>query len=1412
MTGEKKFKMQGLDVAEASVFDFIRAKKKKELEERKESAKKFSEKKQEETEKSEEEVFIEKVEAEQRAFTQSIDKIKKILTTVSKEEKSQRVESTEGKPLTANEIKNMQNELLSNAENLLSMHTISQQLLQKGLEKIQSKEIKSEDDIEEINRVLDSMAVTHQNSQESRQTLKEIRQRIEELNISYCEAKLKESGFKSFEEIREADRKVDYELYQKSTVIGQVIHKKRIDELKTQRGHLQFLSSLAYHRTTLPTIPYLEEKEIEEQTSQMIEKVVEKVINRYSSQLEKMTIKEPQSEQLFDKQMSETLDQDFVKKFVLPILELKKATLEKKVQEHSTDRTKKDLEEFTRDSKSVPQTVQELLKYSTSKLSTPEEIEKYKQLEQEISSSPFYLKSALYPFYQTGRGPSVVQYQKIREMVQNTGEMKKVQQLDVAFRETLSKLDYLVGYSFSQSELGYRLIKARWKIESQIKYAREMLKQDRNLQRIDQLTSGFDFRFWEVFRENRVIYQHLGFSEKEISSTDDFLSRLTLSKFSSGFDDASQSFRLAQELLSFKDEKVAPIAILDFYRQHRENDPEFVKYVESLDSTRFEQMPELLEIVQLIKEHPRDFHLFRVENPQFNEFMQKLSEDDEFIDFFGQNRNFLPVKKYIVKKDLEDEWGRYNERDQSLVISEAVVKSYLPDVQLPESGVIIEGETLFLMIQRASHRNHLKSMQRIEKIGPNDQQSEFGYIHREARYNYQDAEDIYKIPAEKLEYFLRKHGFDTDLFEKKEIENPINMKIRRNLVKLTARCFSQYGPEMEPFFLGCIKSQPYSELFKIMRDIQQEQGSIPIELTDGVLKFLRADDPLLAGFPERRRDITGEVFQKFRQGIEVILEELETLEKKNPDLKEYLLNIHTLRFLARQPERVQEIFQLIEKAPKFFELIRFEGPLFSNRDNILKYIFENGDLVRRAKNIEDSFTDRSPYWRQLFLFTDSRIGEQLAAATSNYPITEISGIPLKKIPSKRLQSMIPDYQSLSALASGETNSVPFSKLSGMCKRLVFRDYLRRTIDTSRSKEARMLAESVNRSRLTELLVLKPGMYLHGSAIDFLEQVLLNGNLPHEALGEGAATDTFPFQVDFTRLQEALIKEQISTDKIIDNSPSQGYGAGGSLGREGQVFYVYDREHTQWEKDKEYGPYDKVENHTLILGGMPSTEISAIVLRSPKTTLERTKLAITEHNSYIPVYDMEGKLLFRPEEYDVLLERVKPYRKIEDFLKDESYLTELDKPQAGGHRFTLKEHLLRVTDHASELAQNYGLSKDDIELVKLAGRLHDIGKTAESAGTQWFDNPLTSIDHLRQIRELSHNQVQEVLFLIQHDELLGDILQGRKDKSEFFRLFKSERERKMLMALYRADVWEIDGEGEHYRTWQIDERIKQLGLS
>ncbi|MBI4193437.1 MAG: HD domain-containing protein, partial [Candidatus Colwellbacteria bacterium] len=410
------------------------------------------------------------------------------------------------------------------------------------------------------------------------------------------------------------------------------------------------------------------------------------------------------------------------------------------------------------------------------------------------------------------------------------------------------------------------------------------------------------------------------------------------------------------------------------------------------------------------------------------------------------------------------------------------------------------------------------------------------------------------------------------------------------------------------------------------------------------MESLLASDPVLRGVPDARKKVAPDVAERFAFALRRLSEALAQPEGILFPYRGFFTSFDVLRYLARQPERVEGVISLPSTYSLLFDtLMKVGGPLAANTTEVMRDILKNGGLEQRAKTIESVFRRKVPYWKQLFLFTDARLGEQLALSQSTYPITDICGIPLTALIEKhakskkihperrtRLESVVGDAggEIISRLLSGSTGAVPFSGLTGMYKRLVFRDYIRRTVEHSRSDTQRKASSARNREYAGQELRLQAGMYLHGSSLTSLEPVLLNGNLPGEALGEAAKTDSYPFHVDFSHLSAEYLGQHGTVHDALLSSISANYGAGD------QLFYLYDRTRGLWELGKRL-TVETNENHALMLGGIPSTEISAVILRTLEMTFDNVARSIVENGMYIPVYDMQGMLIFSPDDFDRL---------------------------------------------------------------------------------------------------------------------------------------------------------------------------------
>lgn len=417
---------------------------------------------------------------------------------------------------------------------------------------------------------------------------------------------------------------------------------------------------------------------------------------------------------------------------------------------------------------------------------------------------------------------------------------------------------------------------------------------------------------------------------------------------------------------------------------------------------------------------------------------------------------------------------------------------------------------------------------------------------------------------------------------------------------------SHYGEEhLNPYrqFISHINASSgfsYSELVAIKKDKQ----NIPPEFSDPLFDSLRQrlllsrDASLRKKYSDlRKTDVPPERKAAFGKAINTVVEYVQ----KHSDLEWFYQDKTFSGILTIRPEEAGKMASLPERYPELITLMQEGGPLYTNRENILSDIFAGEDFDIQAQEIVTIFTKKQPYWEILYLYTEKRLRSQLINAETSYPIVD----------------------------SDSNRRRPFNSLSEQEKLKIFKEYLRIVIESSRSTTAKKAADEKNRESLEKNLTLVEGDYIHGTAIDYLDKILLNGNLCGEALGQYARSDSRPFHVDFSRVEESQSK---ATSDIIERSMSVQFGNDGKNGQNGQMFLILKRKNSSYEREVDYrvGP-----GYALMFTGIPSTAIDAIVLRNPSVALESVKHELVENGFYLPVYDLKGNLIFSPQDYDDL---------------------------------------------------------------------------------------------------------------------------------------------------------------------------------
>jgi|GEM_PF-4819432 len=376
---------------------------------------------------------------------------------------------------------------------------------------------------------------------------------------------------------------------------------------------------------------------------------------------------------------------------------------------------------------------------------------------------------------------------------------------------------------------------------------------------------------------------------------------------------------------------------------------------------------------------------------------------------------------------------------------------------------------------------------------------------------------------------------------------------------------------------------------------------------------------------------------------------------------------------------------------------------------------------------------------------------------------------------------------------------------------------------------RLRADAANRSSVEHHQLstaqLPAGTLIHYTSVDVLPAILAEANCCGETVGIESTADSFPLFVDVLR-----IREHDAAMRIPDIFAHPEYHEEYAWFDHG-VALVYPRRGDPAARfhGEEAPARDRLDIHHLCFVGIPNSELGAIILTNEVAAdafddvLERTKAAVVKSGMYVPIVRADGEILFTPQGFDAREAAAHPYGTLADLLDDAAALAPLDRPQpSAAHEFTLQRHLLEAERNAIAFAEEFGVPPEYRALVRTAARLHDIGKFEAAATGQEIANVVAAERELAKVRALDPEVKRQILVLIRHDELLGDILKettigddgtavctpdAERTIAEFHDRFPLPLHRTLLRVLYEADVRAI-GNGMHER-WQVREKLAAL---
>lgn len=187
------------------------------------------------------------------------------------------------------------------------------------------------------------------------------------------------------------------------------------------------------------------------------------------------------------------------------------------------------------------------------------------------------------------------------------------------------------------------------------------------------------------------------------------------------------------------------------------------------------------------------------------------------------------------------------------------------------------------------------------------------------------------------------------------------------------------------------------------------------------------------------------------------------------------------------------------------------------------------------------------------------------------------------------------------------------------------------------------ANNRNRDSINMPFVLEEGDFVKGiNDVKYLCKILQNGSVAKEFLGDSSDSDVTPLDTDLSRILEKDLvgKSNNELGKIISSTLSDGYGSTWIVLKNNSNIIEITRDSKDKEVVQDYSlRYNKLEafktlqdGHYGIRTGFPSSQISYIV---SEDEYEKIGLEIAMNGFYIPVVDMDGNLIFTPDDYDNL---------------------------------------------------------------------------------------------------------------------------------------------------------------------------------
>ncbi|MBR1413745.1 MAG: hypothetical protein IJ574_03650 [Bacilli bacterium] len=252
--------------------------------------------------------------------------------------------------------------------------------------------------------------------------------------------------------------------------------------------------------------------------------------------------------------------------------------------------------------------------------------------------------------------------------------------------------------------------------------------------------------------------------------------------------------------------------------------------------------------------------------------------------------------------------------------------------------------------------------------------------------------------------------------------------------------------------------------------------------------------------------------------------------------------------------------------------------------------------------------------------------------------------------------------------------------------------------------------------------LEQGDFVKGiGSIAYLGNILQNGSVAKEFLGDSSGSDLTPLDTDMS----IILDDTGSISDIIGRTKANRYGDIYFVMKNDDRFITTRRSPSEDNKNiAQKADLSKLEvfytgkigdGHYGLRTGFASSEIDYIVSQSNDN---RIGFEIARNGFYIPVVDITGKLIFTPEDYDKLREKMAGLKYYDEYEYKFSENLEIPEVQEIASQLELNKKeveykRLRINKYIKEVISNFNLeikAKFDGDLTPGSIDLIDTGST------------------------------------------------------------------------------------------------------